>query len=219
MSHTQQLPSYLETGPRCVEFFKFGEACEVSKSPLWDRVICMRNRIIDLYDGCQLLNSLHSEVVVFCTATTRWKWIIFWLLTGNIKELKTIQSLPHHPDRRGQSLQANVWQAVTTDEKLNQAAEEERQKCQWYVFFLNPPHHDLFKDWGIRHYLANEPDVRCRKSSWSSPSLQPNRSRDFKLWNVFISSILSCRSGNLQKWKAWDVAVCGKGNWGDLDML
>lgn len=48
-------------------------------------------------------------------------------------------------------------------------------------------------------YLASEVLVRWRNISWLSPSLQPNRSKDFKLWNDFISSILSCKSGNLKR--------------------
>lgn len=62
--------------------------------------------------------------------------------------------------------------------------------------------------WEVRYYyFANEVDVRCWNISWSSPSLQPNKSRDLRLWNVFISSIRSCKSGNLQKWK-WDKKHC-----------
>lgn len=56
------------------------------------------------------------------------------------------------------------------------------------------------------HYLASEALARWRNISWLSPSLQPNRSRHFKLWNDFISSILSCKSGNLKrlrKVKTW----------------
>ena len=63
------------------------------------------------------------------------------------------------------------------------------------------------------YYFANEVDVRWWNISWSSPSLQPNKSSDFKLWKDLISSILSCRSGNLWKWKheghekLWFVAI------------
>lgn len=52
------------------------------------------------------------------------------------------------------------------------------------------------------NYLDKELDVRWGKMSWLSPSLQPKRSKDFKLWNVLIASIFSCKSGNLQS--TWD---------------
>lgn len=48
------------------------------------------------------------------------------LRTGNIQEFQGVQSFLHHPDRRGQSLQANIWQMVATNKQLSQAAMEDR---------------------------------------------------------------------------------------------
>ena len=64
---TQPLVAYLQTGPRYVQFFKFWEACEVSKRSLWDRVIWMRKRITDqLFNKTyQLITGLNLMVVVF----------------------------------------------------------------------------------------------------------------------------------------------------------
>lgn len=47
-------------------------------------------------------------------------------LTGDVQEAKTLQSLLHHPHGRRQSLQAGVRQVVSSDGKLDQAAEGDK---------------------------------------------------------------------------------------------
>lgn len=66
-------------------------------------------------------------------------------------------------------------------------------------------------------YLDSELEARWGKMSWLSPSLQPKRSRDFKLWNVLISSIFSCKSGNLQSTGWGGVGGVGRVNISELE--
>lgn len=74
--------------------------------------------------------------------------------------------------------------------------------CSWILLISS----SRFKIEKTMDYLDKELDVRWGKMSWLSPSLQPKRSKDFKLWNALIASIFSCKSGNLRSTRG--VGAC-----------